>query len=69
MPRADARLPAVLGPRDATVVAVAPHTVRLDIDSDEGEHDRASVIRDVAWAQRLITDLQRAVAEAMRMQP
>jgi NAD(P)-dependent dehydrogenase (short-subunit alcohol dehydrogenase family) len=67
MPRAD--LPTMLGPREVTVVAVAPGMIRLDVQSDEDEFDRASVIRDVAWLRRLIRDMERAEYEAVRMEP
>lgn len=42
--------------------------IRIDVQSNEDEYDRACLIVDAATAQRVIADLQRAVYEAMRME-
>lgn len=69
MPHAPSKLPTILGPREVTVVAVAPGMVRIDVQSDEDELDRASLIRDADWLRRLIRDMERAEYEATRMEP
>lgn len=57
----------IRGRRNHACVALSPDSVRLDVYEGDGT-ERAVVEYNVNETLRLITDLQHAVADAMRME-
>ncbi len=61
------KLAPIRGKRNYACVALSPDSIRLDMYETDGT-ERAVGEYNVAEAMQLITDLQHAVADAMRME-